>query len=95
MFESKFDMSSSLVTSRQASTLSQSLVSEASKLAGLSSELARKAAVSGSAEEKIALLAQRLERTDRLLAGYSGHYGDTVQQVRSSEIIRVLRLPEL
>lgn len=81
MFEAKFEMSSSLISRRQTSTLSQSLLSEASKLAGLSSELAKKASVPGSTEEKIAQLAQRLEQTDRMLAGYAGHYNTTVQQV--------------
>lgn len=74
-------MSSTLITRRQTSTLSQSLLAEASKLAGLSSELAKKASVPDSTESKIAVLAQRLEQTDRLLGGYTGHYGDTVQQV--------------
>ena len=81
MFEAKFEMSSSLISRRQTSTLSQSLLTEASKLAGLSSELAKKASVAGSTEEKIAQLAQRLEQTDRMLAGYAGHYSTTVQQV--------------
>lgn len=81
MFEGKCNMTSSLVLKRQSSTLSQSLVNEASKLAGLSSELARKASTPGSTEATIAVLAQRLEQTDRLLTTYTSHYGSTVQQV--------------
>jgi len=81
MLESKFDITSSLVTKRETSTLSQSLVSEACKLAGLSHELARRTASPGSTEARIVSMAHRLEQIDRCLHTFSGHYGDTVQQV--------------
>ncbi|XP_067941851.1 putative leucine-rich repeat-containing protein DDB_G0290503 isoform X2 [Watersipora subatra] len=86
MFESKFNSFSCLITSRETSTLSQSLISEASKLAGLSAELARKSAVEGSTESKIAFLAHRLDRTDRLLATCTSRYSDTVQQVMTEVV---------
>ena len=81
MFEAKFNSSSSLIMRRQTSNLSQSLVSEACKLAGLSAELAKKASVPGSNGAKVAALAHRLEMTDSLLSTYTSHYGDNVQQV--------------
>ncbi|KAF6020716.1 hypothetical protein EB796_020966 [Bugula neritina] len=94
MLESKFDITSSLVTKRETSTLSQSLVSEACKLAGLSHELARRTASPGSTEARIVSMAHRLEQIDRCLHTFSGHYGDTVQQVMR-EVVYSLQLSVL
>lgn len=81
MLELKLGHCTSLLKRRQSSNLSSSLISEASKLAGLSSELAKRSAIAGSVEEKICTLAQELERCDRVLSLFTGHYTDTVQQV--------------
>lgn len=81
MLELKLGHCTSLLKKRQSSNLSSSLISEATKLAGLSSELAKRSAVAGSVEEKICILAQELERCDRILSSFTGHYSDTVQQV--------------
>lgn len=81
LLQGQYNYANSLTQRRQSSTLSHSLIAEASRLAGLSSDLAKKAAVSGSVESKIAKLASRLEHTDRLLSAFTGHYTDKVQQV--------------
>lgn len=71
----------SLTLKRQTSSISESLLSEASKLAGLSAELAKRSCRAGSVEERVVRLATRLDHTNRLLSVHTSHYTDSVQQV--------------
>lgn len=76
-----YNFTQSLTMKRQTSSISESLLREASKLAGLSAELSRRSCRAGSVEEKVVGLAARLDHTNRLLSVYTSHYTDSVQQV--------------
>lgn len=76
-----YNFTQSLTMKRQTSSISESLLSEASKLGGLSADLSKRSCRAGSVEEKVVRLATRLDRTNRLLSVYTSHYTDSVQQV--------------